>query len=113
MIPPARRAPATATPARFANLQLDDAFFEFTAWQGRVDASQATIAELEVFLERCVVRAPFDGAVVRKLTDVGQWIDAGGDVVEMVAVNREGAVIWKAGEILPLPIDCSRRPSWN
>jgi RND family efflux transporter MFP subunit len=68
--------------------QLDDAFFEFTAWQGRVDASQATIAELEVYLKRCVVRAPFDGVVVAKLTDVGQWMDAGGDVVEMVAVDR-------------------------
>jgi RND family efflux transporter MFP subunit len=68
--------------------ELDDAFSEFTAWQGRVDASKATIAELEVYLKRCVVRAPFDGVVVAKLTDVGQWMDIGGDVVEMVAVNR-------------------------
>ena len=68
--------------------ELDDAFSEFTAWQGRVDADRATIAELEVSLERCVVRAPFDGVVVRKLTDVGQWMSEGGAVVEMVAVNR-------------------------
>jgi RND family efflux transporter MFP subunit len=68
--------------------QLDDAFSEFTAWQGQVDANKATIAELEVYLKRCVVRAPFDGVVVAKLTDVGQWMDIGGDVMGMVAVNR-------------------------
>jgi RND family efflux transporter MFP subunit len=68
--------------------ERDDAFSEFTAWQGNVDANRARIAELNVSLERCVVRAPFDGVVVRKLTDVGQWMAAGGDVVEMVAVDR-------------------------
>ena len=68
--------------------QLDDAFSEFTAGQGRVDASSARIAELEDKIARCVVRAPFAGVVVRKLTDVGQWMQAGGEVVEMVALNR-------------------------
>jgi RND family efflux transporter MFP subunit len=68
--------------------QLDDAFSEFTAWQGRVDATEARIAELNDQIDRCTVRAPFSGVVVRKLTDVGQWMDAGGEVAEMVALNR-------------------------
>lgn len=68
--------------------QLDDAFSESTAWQGREDAIRARIANLEDSIARCVVRAPFSGAVVRKLTDVGQWMESGGEVVEMVALDR-------------------------
>lgn len=68
--------------------ERDDASSEFTAWQGRVDQTQAEIAQLEVNLERCVVRAPFDGVVVEKRTEVGQWINKGGDVVELVALNQ-------------------------
>lgn len=67
--------------------QLDDAFSEFTAWQGRVDQYTAQIDSLKVALNRCVVRAPFAGVVTRKLTDVGQWMETGGPVVEMVALN--------------------------
>jgi len=67
--------------------ELDDAFSEFTAWEGRVDQYTAQIDSLKVALNRCVVRAPFAGVVTRKLTDVGQWMDTGGPVVEMVALD--------------------------
>lgn len=68
--------------------QMDDAFSEFTAWQGRVDQYTAQIDSLKVALNRCVVRAPFAGVVTRKLTDVGQWMDTGGPVVEMIALDQ-------------------------
>jgi RND family efflux transporter MFP subunit len=66
---------------------LDDAFSEFTAWQGRVDQTTALVRQLELDLRRCVIAAPFGGAVVSKRTDVGQWIIAGGPVVEMVGLE--------------------------
>lgn len=68
--------------------QMDDAFSEFTAWQGRVDQYTAQIDSFKVALNRCVVRAPFAGVVTRKLTDLGQWMNTGGPVVEMVALDR-------------------------
>ena len=66
----------------------DDAFSEFTAWQGRLDATEAEIALLEVALDRCVIKAPFDGVIVSKRTEVGQWLPLGGEVLEMVALSR-------------------------
>jgi RND family efflux transporter MFP subunit len=66
---------------------LDDAVSEYTAWQGREVQSHAEIAQLNLSLDRLVIRAPFDGVVVRKLTDLGQWIDVGGDVVEMIELD--------------------------
>jgi RND family efflux transporter MFP subunit len=67
---------------------LDDATSEYTAWQGREIQSRAEIAQLKLSLDRLTIRAPFTGVVVRKLTDLGQWITAGGDVVDMVELGK-------------------------
>ena len=68
--------------------EYDDAFSEFTAWQGRVDALNAEIDRIKTDLERCTVRAPFRGVVVAEQTEIGQWVDLGDPVAEMVAVDR-------------------------
>jgi len=67
--------------------ELDDAYSEFSAWEGRRAQSLAEIEQLEWILERCVIRAPFDGVVVKKRTDLGQWLQLGGDVAEMIALD--------------------------
>ena len=67
---------------------LDDAVSEYTAWQGRESQNQAQIDQLELSLALLKVRAPFDGVVTRKLTEVGQWIVSGGGVAEMVSLDR-------------------------
>ncbi len=38
-------------------------------------------------LERHVVRAPFDGVISNKLTEVGEWVDPGTTVLELVALD--------------------------
>ncbi|NIM02262.1 MAG: efflux RND transporter periplasmic adaptor subunit [Acidobacteria bacterium] len=68
--------------------ELDDAVSEYTAWQGRESQNQAQIDQLQLNLDLLQVRAPFDGVVTRKLTEVGQWIVNGGAVAEMVALDR-------------------------
>lgn len=67
---------------------LDDAVSEYTAWQGRESQNQAQVGQLELSLALLEVRAPFDGVVTRKLTEVGQWIVSGGAVAEMVSLDR-------------------------
>ncbi|MCL6481757.1 MAG: efflux RND transporter periplasmic adaptor subunit [Firmicutes bacterium] len=67
--------------------QFDDAQSEFSAWQGRTNMLKATVARLEDELERMTIRAPFAGVVVRERTEVGQWVNAGSPVVEMVALD--------------------------
>jgi len=68
--------------------ELDDGFSEFTAWQARVDQGRAEIGQIELALDRSVVRAPFAGAVVKERTDVGQWVEQGGAVAEMVFLDE-------------------------
>ncbi len=67
--------------------QLDDAVSESEAWQGRVSQLEADVARLEDDLERAVVRAPFAGVVAREHVAPGEWLAAGGAVMELVDVG--------------------------
>jgi len=72
---------------------LDAATSESTAWQGRVDRLGAEIARVLDDLERSSIPAPFTGFVVRERTQVGEWMDAGGPVAEMVDLERPEVVV--------------------
>ena len=52
-----------------------------------VAAQAAVVQRLERDLAKTQIRAPFDGFVVAKHTEVGEWIDAGGNVCDMVAIE--------------------------
>ncbi len=55
--------------------------------------AQADIDRTQAQLIRLNVLAPFDGKVIRKLTEVGQWVDQGDDVVEMISRGQIDAVV--------------------
>jgi len=67
---------------------------EYDAAQGRVaqalqdvEGQKAVVARLADELERTKIRAPFDGFIVRKLTEIGAWLPQGGAVVEMIDLS--------------------------
>ncbi|MEE9217514.1 MAG: efflux RND transporter periplasmic adaptor subunit, partial [Acidobacteriota bacterium] len=71
----------------FSQQQLDESFYEFNAWQGRVENLQAQIARIEFDLEHSTIRAPFDGVVVARFTEVGEWRDVGEQVFEVLSLD--------------------------
>lgn len=48
---------------------------------------RARIALLEFRMDRSRIQAPFGGVVVRRLTEVGQWLPRGGGVVELIDLD--------------------------
>ena len=66
--------------------QYDDSFYEFNAWQGRVEQLTAEIARINDDISRCTIRAPFAGVVTAERTEVGEWLDVGNPVVEIVSL---------------------------
>lgn len=71
-----------------------DAQADFRAAQGRyaqaqhaLAAQDAVVAFLADNLSRTEVRAPFDGVVVARMTEVGSWVEQGGAVVAMVDLS--------------------------
>ena len=67
---------------------VDDALYELQAWEGRVARLEAEVERLQDDLERGVLKAPFDGTVVRETTQVGQWIHVGDPIVELVSLDQ-------------------------
>jgi RND family efflux transporter MFP subunit len=70
-----------------AQQQLDEASYEVDAWQGRVDRLAAEIAQIDLDMERSAVPAPFGGVVVARRCDVGEWLEVGAPVAEMISLD--------------------------
>lgn len=50
-------------------------------------AQEAVAQRLRRDLEKTEIRAPFDGAIVMKRTEIGEWIEEGGAVCELIALD--------------------------
>lgn len=50
----------------------------------QVAEQRAVLSRLERELAKAVIKIPFDGFVTQLLTEIGQWLSAGGEVVEVV-----------------------------
>jgi len=67
--------------------EFDNARYEFAAWQGRAGDLEAQAARVQHDLDLCDIRAPFAGLVVKEMTEIGEWISAGGAVIEMISLD--------------------------
>jgi len=71
-----------------------DSVANHAATLARLRQAEAMSAEAEAALgvaqdnlERTVMTAPFDGAVTKKLTELGQWVDVGAAIAELVDLS--------------------------
>ncbi len=67
--------------------QFDESRYERDAWRGRSDQLSAEISRIRLDVERSSVKAPFSGVVVAERCEVGEWVDRGDPVVEMVSLH--------------------------
>lgn len=85
-----------AAPAK----EVNDSEDEHAAAKARLESARADVRAAETRLDltreqlrRSVVLAPFDGVVTWKLTEVGQWLQAGGPVAEVISRGHIDAQI--------------------
>ncbi len=71
--------------------EMYDTLAEFLIAQNRVREAEQEVAEQEALvdlkkiqLHLTMILAPFDGYITRLHTEVGQWLQQGGEVVEMI-----------------------------
>ncbi len=69
--------------------QLDESRYEYDAWQGRIETLRAEIASIQFDIKRSTIRAPFNGIVVSRHTEVGQWSDTGESVLEILSTDTQ------------------------
>jgi len=84
-----------ATPEKEFN-DAQDNVLAAQAALAQADASQAQITqqltELDEQIKRMVIKAPFDGVIVKKQTEAGEWLESGAIVAELVQTAPIDAV---------------------
>jgi RND family efflux transporter MFP subunit len=55
--------------------------------QAHRDAQQESVNQIEDRLNKFTIRAPFDGYVVQKRTEVGAWINRGDPIAEVIEID--------------------------
>ncbi len=96
---------------RFENMLKDDAVpvSETEKERTLIKELQASLAQLNVMLKevcerkaRLEIVAPFDGTVVAKYAEVGEYVSVGSSIVDIVSTGRIDARIMVPEESLPL-----------
>lgn len=67
--------------------QLQDADSEKSALNARIAQFQAQVDGLDYDIEQSNITAPFSGFVTEEYTEVGQWVQKGGPVVELIDIS--------------------------
>lgn len=92
----------------------DDARFEHQSLMKKRETVDEEIIRLQIQLEKSTVRAPFDGVVLAKLKEQGEWINPGtsvatiastNDLVVKVAISEQLVRFQTAGDPAPVTIN--------
>lgn len=67
--------------------QLQDAESERSALGARIAQFQAQVDGLKYDIEKSNIVAPFSGYITEEFTEVGQWVQKGGPVVELIDIE--------------------------
>ncbi|MBB6428588.1 efflux RND transporter periplasmic adaptor subunit [Algisphaera agarilytica] len=73
--------------------EVDDQRTLVAANLARLDAAIADRDRAQTESQRAAIVAPFDGAVSQTLIEVGQWVDPGDGVVEMISIGEIDALV--------------------
>lgn len=63
--------------------QVQDTEAELKAWEAKIAQAAAGVDRLEYDIRKSAIRAPFSGYITREYTEVGQWVEEGGPIVEI------------------------------
>ncbi|MEL6739377.1 MAG: efflux RND transporter periplasmic adaptor subunit [Planctomycetota bacterium] len=83
--------------------------------RGRESAARASLSRARRELRDHEIKAPFDGRVVARMTESGEWVDVGDSIVELVSVSEMevwvdvperlvGALVIDTERVIPLDV---------
>ncbi len=67
--------------------EMDDALTQEGALEKRLSQLEAEIRLVQDRLTKSTIQAPFAGWITKEYTEIGQWIEEGGSVVELVDLS--------------------------
>lgn len=84
---------ATVRELEDARARLDAENARLAVARADLAAAEADVARIRKRISDTEVTAPFDGQVIAKATEVGEWLGEGGEVVEMVSIETIDAYL--------------------
>lgn len=73
--------------ADIAETEVESRRAEVFRLEAALDAARAAVAEQEAVVRRHEINAPFDGVIVRRHVERGEWVDPGATLLELVATD--------------------------
>ena len=67
------------------DLSLVDALLKNA--KAAVDAAKAEVRQRQIDLERCTVKAPYNGRIISKFVDLGQYISPGNEIAQVYGID--------------------------
>ena len=61
--------------------------------EGDLAVTEAGILQRDDELGKKTIRAPFNGVITRELTEIGQWVEEGGDIVHMIDLSKVRIIV--------------------
>ena len=85
----AARAAVTSSKADIEKAQRDLTLIDTLLKNAKasVSAAKAEVRQREIDLERCYIRAPFNGRIVNKSVDVGQFVSTGSAIADIYGID--------------------------
>ncbi|MEM1098381.1 MAG: efflux RND transporter periplasmic adaptor subunit [Planctomycetota bacterium] len=74
-------------------MEVDDARTGVAANRARVAAAEAEFGRAQTEQERLAIVAPFDASVTAKNAEVGQWVEPGDGVVDLISIGQIDAEV--------------------
>jgi RND family efflux transporter MFP subunit len=81
-------AEKVGTQQSIARTTIESLRSEVTSDEAALAASRAAAREQQAIVERHTLRAPFAGVVSRRMTEVGEWVNPGNGLLELVAIDN-------------------------
>lgn len=72
--------------------QFDEYRFDVKALQFQLSAAQAELERIQTVIKKSAISAPFDGIVIERSTEIGEW-KRDGDTVAVIARENEYSVL--------------------
>ena len=79
-----QRAQALLEKESIAQSSYDNAFYSLEALNAQIESQKAQLLSMTLELQKKTIKAPYDAVVVKREVDVGEWVDVGGVVFNVV-----------------------------
>ncbi len=81
--------------------QYDDAYYAYRILEPRVNALKAEVERVETEIEKTSVQSPFNGIVLERMADTGEWVSQGTEIAVIARSGSMEIMVDIPGDILP------------